>query len=250
MDSAKSPAGAAEAGIKSIEVGGRILLSFIGAAEPMALSELAALARMSPSKAHRYLVSFQRLGLVVQDPQTSRYALGGAAIRLGLAAAGRTHPQQALRRVQQTLRDGTGQTVILSIWTDGGPLIMSVEEGLAPVVATMRVGAALPLLDSAAGRLFAAFMPESALGQVLPGRRHPDLEREIEAIRERGLERRDDSLLPNISAIAAPFFDWRGELVGVLSVIGHRGQQDFGFEGSIARQLRTAAGTFRDQAVL
>ena len=43
---------------------------------------------MSAAKAHRYLVSFQRLGLVTQDSRTARYDLGPAALKLGLGVAG------------------------------------------------------------------------------------------------------------------------------------------------------------------
>ncbi|MEG0884369.1 MAG: helix-turn-helix domain-containing protein, partial [Janthinobacterium sp.] len=40
------------------------------------LKDLAAAAGMSAAKAHRYLVSFQRLGLVVQDGRSGHYDLG------------------------------------------------------------------------------------------------------------------------------------------------------------------------------
>ena len=50
------------------------------------LKVVAASAGMSAAKAHRYLVSFQRLGLVTQDPRTARYDLGPAALKLGLAS--------------------------------------------------------------------------------------------------------------------------------------------------------------------
>jgi DNA-binding IclR family transcriptional regulator len=53
------------------------------------LRDLAAAAQMSAAKAHRYLVSFQRLGLVVQDSANTRYELGPATLRLGLATLSR-----------------------------------------------------------------------------------------------------------------------------------------------------------------
>jgi DNA-binding IclR family transcriptional regulator len=49
------------------------------------LRDLAADTGMSAAKAHRYLVSYQRLGLVLQDAGTTRYDLGPAALNLGLA---------------------------------------------------------------------------------------------------------------------------------------------------------------------
>ena len=75
----------ARAGIQSLEVGFALLDVLTQTPGPLMLRDLAARAGMSAAKAHRYLVSFQRLGLVVQDSRTTRYDLGPAALKLGLA---------------------------------------------------------------------------------------------------------------------------------------------------------------------
>jgi hypothetical protein len=77
------------AGIQSVEVGFELLNAMAEASGPMMLRDLAAAAGMSAAKAHRYLVSFQRMGLVAQDPVSTRYDLGPAALRLGLASLSR-----------------------------------------------------------------------------------------------------------------------------------------------------------------
>ena len=74
------------AGIQSVEVGFGLLQALGEAPGPLMLRDLARAANMSAAKAHRYLVSFQRLQLVVQDPASTRYDLGPAALKLGLAA--------------------------------------------------------------------------------------------------------------------------------------------------------------------
>jgi len=51
-------------GIQSIEVGGRLLLALAHHGQPLPLKDLAYAADMSPGKAHPYLVSFIKLGLV------------------------------------------------------------------------------------------------------------------------------------------------------------------------------------------
>ena len=70
----------ARAGIQSLEVGFALLDVLTQTPGPLMLRDLAARAGMSAAKAHRYLVSFQRLGLVVQDSRTTRYDLGPAAL--------------------------------------------------------------------------------------------------------------------------------------------------------------------------
>ena len=69
----------ARAGIQSVEVGFALLDVLAQAPGPLMLRDLAGAAGMSAAKAHRYLVSFQRLNLVVQDANT-RYELGPATL--------------------------------------------------------------------------------------------------------------------------------------------------------------------------
>ena len=87
LDSAEN--GDPRAGIQSVEVGFELLSALSDAPGALMLRDLAAAAGMSAAKAHRYLVSFQRMGLVMQDPVSTRYDLGPAALRLGLASLSR-----------------------------------------------------------------------------------------------------------------------------------------------------------------
>lgn len=74
--------------VQSVEVGGRLLLALADSGSSLSLKDLAAKAGMTPSRAHPYLVSYGRLGLVEQD-SVGRYDLGPAALRVGLASLSR-----------------------------------------------------------------------------------------------------------------------------------------------------------------
>lgn len=63
-------------GIQSIEVGGQLLIALAHHGRPLALKDLAREAGMPPAKAHPYLVSFIKLGLVEQEAGGGRYGLG------------------------------------------------------------------------------------------------------------------------------------------------------------------------------
>ena len=71
-------------GIQSIEVGGALLRALARSGEPMMLRDLAREAGMAPAKAHPYLVSFSRIGLIEQDETNGRYEIGALALELGL----------------------------------------------------------------------------------------------------------------------------------------------------------------------
>jgi DNA-binding IclR family transcriptional regulator len=146
-------------GIKAIEIAGHILDHLAGAQTPVALRDLAAAGHMSPGKVHRYLASFLASGLARQDPDTRRYALGPLAMRLGLAALNSYQPLRDAIELQRKLRNRLDETLVLSVWGAQGPTVVHVEESSQPIIMTMRVGAVLPMLATATGLVFAAFLP-------------------------------------------------------------------------------------------
>src|SRR5690606_930861 len=72
--------------IQSVETGFPLLAALVESARPMTLRDLAAAAGMTSAKAHPYLVSFVRVGLVQQDPATGQYDLGPFALQMGLVS--------------------------------------------------------------------------------------------------------------------------------------------------------------------
>jgi len=76
----------ARPGIQSVEVGFALLDAFARSAGPLILRDLAAAAGMSAAKAHRYLVSFQRLAL---DPQWGGAIATATATATALLASAR-----------------------------------------------------------------------------------------------------------------------------------------------------------------
>ena len=58
--------GAAQRSVQSVEVAGRLLLALAASRGDLSLKDLAARAGLTPSRAHPYLVSFSRLGMVEQ----------------------------------------------------------------------------------------------------------------------------------------------------------------------------------------
>jgi len=117
----RSPAPPQRAGIQSLEVGFALLEVLSSSPGPLMLRDLAAKAGMSAAKAHRYLVSFQRLEPVVQDPATALYDLGPAALKLGLASLSRLDSVKLARQRLQPLMAETGQTLPLGTVVLGSP---------------------------------------------------------------------------------------------------------------------------------
>src|SRR3984957_4532392 len=146
-------------GVQSIEVGARILQALTRAQRPQMLRDLAAAAQMPAAKAHRYLVSFARMGLVEQQADTGLYDLGAFALELGLGALARLEPVTLAAPALTELREETGETVALAVWANQGATIVRWLGADTPVSASLRIGAVMPLTRSATGGAFLAFLP-------------------------------------------------------------------------------------------
>src|SRR3954466_11311904 len=155
------------AGIQSVEVGFGLLQALGQAPGPLMLRDLAAAAGMSAAKAHRYLVSFQRLQLVVQDAASTRYDLGPAALQLGLASLARLDAVRLARERATVLMERIGHTVALAVWGNHGPTVVHWEESPSAVTVNLRLGDVMPLLSSATGRCFAAYTSKDAIAPLL-----------------------------------------------------------------------------------
>src|SRR3954467_949028 len=155
------------AGIQSVEVGFGLLQALGEAPGPLMLRDLARAANMSAAKAHRYLVSFQRLALVVQDGASTKYDLGPAALKLGLASLSRLDAVKLARERVTLLMEEIGHTLALAVWGNHGPTIVHWEESPQAVTVNLRLGDVMPLLSSAIGLCFAAYVSKDAIAPML-----------------------------------------------------------------------------------
>jgi DNA-binding IclR family transcriptional regulator len=242
-------------GIQSIEVGGRLLRAFVSTTAPTSLTELAAAAGMSPSKAHRYLASFIRIGLVKQSELNGRYDLGSLVSELGFTALRRLDIFELGQDAVTELCEATGITSSLTIWTDGGPTIIRWCKNRQPIDVSFRIGEVLPVLASANGRIFAAYLPRSRTERLIAGelaanaeapesgglRSLAEVEAAVREIRANRLAIADGSAHPSVSAISAPVFDQNNHVAAGLTVVGVKGFIDLSLDGQPARTLRRIA---------
>ncbi|HSI54708.1 MAG: IclR family transcriptional regulator [Ramlibacter sp.] len=243
------------AGIQSVEVGFALLQVLSQAPGPLMLRDLAAAAGMSAAKAHRYLVSFQRLQLVVQDGGSTRYDLGPAALKLGLASLSRLDAVKLARERIVGLMEQIGHTLALAVWGNHGPTIVHWEESPQAVTVNLRLGDVMPLLSSATGRCFAAWLSRDAITPLLKdeiaraqkqGRADvpsslADARAMLDEVRRHGVARVVDTLLPGIVGFCAPVFDSDGHIALGIVALGPTGTFDPAFGGTVDVPLRAAA---------
>lgn len=234
-------------GVQSIEVGLRLVKLLAERAQPLALKDLAAGAHMPAAKAHRYLVSLIRAGMAEQDRESGRYRLGPLALDIGLSALRQVDVLKFGGEALADLRAAIDETVLLAIWGNKGPVVARWEESTRPVATNVRAGWVMPMLNSATGRCFAAYLPAAATAALLEAEieQRPD-ERarypaRLDEIRAHGLARVEGDLLRGVASVAAPVFGQGGGIVAVIAALGPQGAFDVAWDGGNARAVKDAA---------
>ena len=265
---AASDSDRAQRGIQSIEVGGQLLRALVHHGRPMALKDLAREADMTAAKAHPYMVSFGRLGLIEQDRASGHYLLGPLALQLGLISLQQADPVHIATPLIGQLAQQIGHTVALAVWGARGATIVRTAESPSPVQVNMRHGTVFSLTNTASGRVFAAYLDEDAVRSLLEEERQRqkqrkggeptppagmppvqplpswgDFERQLKEVRDHGLSRSDGEVIEGVSAMAAPVFDHTGAIVLAVTAIGPAGIFDTAWDGEISRALKACADT-------
>lgn len=239
--------------IQSVEIGARVLEALMGGDRDGAhLREVAEKADLSRSQAHRYLLAFVNTGVVEQDPESGRYALGPFSVRIGMAALARIEPVQVAGRHLSLLLHELKTTGLLSVWGNYGPTVVRWIDGGVPLFTSLHTGSVLPVQTSSTGVLFFAHCPRAQVQAVLDAERAAgtiiddgELEKLAETARDQGYTRTFGSVVPGLSAVSAPVFDPDSRLVATMSVLARTQDKDFYSARKIERIRQQALAASR-----
>jgi DNA-binding IclR family transcriptional regulator len=248
-------------GVQSVEIAGRLLKTLAQLGGPQTLKDFSAAAGLSPAKAHRYLVSLIREGLIEQSSIDGRYDFGGGAREIGRAAINRLDIMRIGAPLLVDLRNVLQQTVFLGAWGNEGPTVLYWLDVPRPVSVIIRPGSILPLLTSALGLVCAANLPpdltKRRIAKEIAEHKRSGLDfavkSEAEAARKladvlaRGFSLVRGDLIRGIDAMAVPVLDFKKDLVAVLAAVGPSKSIDVSSNGKSVRALKLAAKKFVSQ---
>jgi DNA-binding IclR family transcriptional regulator len=244
-------------GIQSMEVGGQLLQALAHRGRALPLKDLAAEANMIPAKAHPYLVSLSKLGLVMQDEASGHYGLGPLALQLGLMSLQQVDPLQLASQRLPALAQALNLTLALAVWGSQGPTIVRIEAAPTAVHISMRHGTVMSLQHTASGQLFAAYLPEETVRaawlestgekrRVLPW--SAAWRDQLARVRAEGVAVSRDAVIPGVTALAAPIFEPPGRMVVALIALGPTAVLDARASKAAIKQLRDAATAISQQS--
>jgi DNA-binding IclR family transcriptional regulator len=194
--------------------------------------EIAAALGMSPSGAHKVVSALVELGMLRQDPATSRYSLGIELYRLANIAAAKAPIRLVAMKHLRRLVDSCNETAVLGIYDQSRQEMMYAAkvESSHPLRYAIELNQWVPIHVGAAGLAILAFLTSGEIASVIERTRLSPvtdssiaepyrLELELEKIRKRGCASTKGQLIPGAAGLAAPIFGSRGEVVGAVALM-------------------------------
>ena len=186
--------------------------------------------------------------LVAQAHDMAPLPTGRAATIMHLKAV------RLATRALVELSDELDETLGLGVWGNKGPTMVRWEEASRPVSDNLRTGLVLPVLRSATGLAFAAWLPAEATAKLveqelaedarLPSGVHLtqqlDEIRSVGYVRLVGTQQFVDLYGGAITAVSVPVFDPSGAMVLALTAIGAI-DMDTSADGRLVASLRQCA---------
>lgn len=251
-----------QTGVQSFEVGMALFGHLLRLRRPVSLSELAESSGMHPSKAHRYLVSMVRTGLVTRTGRGS-YRVGPFAAQLALSGVLQNVALELAEVHLDALVQQVDETIFLTSWGVNAPYLAKVVERHKPFAMRPTSTGELPLWNSSSSRVFLANMPPARVEQLIDAeierdranglskaeaakRRKYALE-EIELTRQRGMARTTGERQHNLVSFAAPIFDANGHVALVVAAVAHQASISTDWDGPTPAAVKAFAARVTEE---
>ncbi|QVQ51859.1 IclR family transcriptional regulator [Spiractinospora alimapuensis] len=193
------------------------------------LAELARGTGVPEATAHRLLHVLADLN-VVRVGDNGRWRVGRHCLELGVAYLESVELRSEARGTLQRLNDETGETCALGVLDDDRVVYVDKIDSPLPVRTNSRLGRSNPATTTALGRAILAWSPapdvEAILTEPIPQRTERTivdpaaLREELRRCQTRGYSVDIAENEEGINGVGAPIIDYRGAVVGAISVAG------------------------------
>lgn len=196
----------------------------------LSLNEMVRLSGIPKTSVHRMMGSLEDMGFLQKD-EDGKYSLGLLFLQFGQLVADRLDIRQVALPIMQALRDDVEEAVNLIVKDGNESIYIEKLESTHPVRLYTKVGRRAPLYAGACSRILLTYLPDPERERYLNeielkpiGRGtitdKQKLRHVLEDSRIKGYSISHSELENDTSALAAPIFDYTGQIVGGISIAG------------------------------
>jgi IclR family KDG regulon transcriptional repressor len=210
--------------INSLTRGVEILRMLAQSETPLGVTDLGLRLRVDPSTAYRLLATLEAQGLVRQEPDSKKYAVGYGVLELANDVLQRLNIVALAEPLLTSITAQTGESTHVAVLEGPRAVFVARKSGAGILRVETSVGSSEPAYCTAVGKaLLFDLGPEQLEGLFAPHTlvRHTprtitrieDLASELERARRTGFAYDDEELHPGVRCVASPIRDHRARIV-------------------------------------
>ncbi|MBA4538372.1 IclR family transcriptional regulator [Bacillus aquiflavi] len=212
--------------IQSLQLGMSIVELIASQEQPLKFSDIQELSNITKSNLYKYLNTLTHLGLLHRDKREGTYILGSKLIEYGVAAIGHQDTISKVTPYLQEISRNTSLTSLLAVWTYEGPVIANIWSSSQGLNIGAQIGTKLPILSSS-GKIFSVFNDQALIKEwktnelnLLSNEEQMLFEQETQEIKKNHIAFAKEPLVPFVSSISIPLFNYSASLLGAITVVG------------------------------
>jgi len=217
--------------VKAVDRSVNILEELANYEDGLGVTELANRLDIHKSSIHRLLSTLVYRGLVKQDPKTDNYKLGLKLFELGSRIFNDLEIREYARPYLEELVAITDEAVHLVIMDQGEVVYIDKVESSKTIRMNSQIGKRVPVHCSAVGKAMLAYYPQIKVDKIIKEQGlakytentitdPTEFKEHLKQVKEQGYAIDDVEHELGIRCVAAPIFDYSGEVVSSVSVSG------------------------------
>ncbi len=230
--------------IQSVSHALDVLEQFTGDQDELGVTELSKRLKLHKNNVFRLLATLESRGYIEQNKSNESYRLGIRCLQIGHTFISQMGLLKQAQPIIQGLSDSAGETAFVGVLRKSVVVPLATVEADRPVRLHAKVGDALPLHCTAAGKVHLANIPpaevlEGYLGQLGSHTEktitdHAALQDHLRRVGEVGYALELGEHIADVNAIAVPIRDYTRNVVGSLTLAGPAHRVD---DARIEREL-------------
>ncbi len=197
----------------------------------LGLSELARALEFPTNSVFRIMNTLDNYEYVWRDEKNKRYRLSRKLFSLAYGSVGEASLTENTLEFMRDLRDEFKETVVLSVMTEEGGLILEQVPGLHPFRFVCDPGTKQDFHASASTKSMLAFLPKKELTAYLKNRDYcrltensitskEDFLKELKEVRKKGYALDNAEALEGVRCVGAPVFNGSGHPIASITITG------------------------------
>jgi DNA-binding IclR family transcriptional regulator len=242
----------AEGGVQSLHRAMAIMRAVAHARQGIGLADLAKEIGLHSSTTFHLAKTMVVLGLLRQESETKRYRVGPQLFSLATGALDEIELLSVANPFMAALAEETKESSHIAVFMGRDVVILGKVDGPASIRMAERVGTARPAHATAIGKVLLGGLSEHKLEAFLRNApfdavtsrtitERDALVEEIERARQNGIAFDDGEYDPDARCLAAPVFDFRGQLIAAIGITSPIWRLNLQRVASVEKNLKEAA---------